>query len=180
MRLPGVFVVGCVVATLALAAGGARADSVHLYSYDPADATTRQAAGPLTFTVKKGLFHTTVLNLRSTEATATAFVRRADEKALGRNARAAAAAGALYEVEGVDDGAALISAFCPGASRAWMVFGPLRRNRDLTVLVVGAPKAGGPAALCRTLTFSFHGEWVLPPGRAFDPRDLEHSRYPGG
>ncbi len=180
MRLPGIRVVGGVAAILVLAAGGARADSIHLYSYDPADVTTRQAAGPLTFTFKKGLFHTTVLNLRSTEATATAFVRPADDKALGRNARAAAAAGDLYEVEGVDDGAALISAFCPGASRAWMVFGPLRLNRDLTVLVVGAPKAGGPAALCRTLKFSFHGEWVLPPGRAFDPRDLEHRRYPGG
>ena len=179
MCLLGIRMIGGVAATLVLATGGAHADSIHLYSYDPADVTTRQAAGPLTFTFKKGLFHTTVLNLRSTEATATASVRPANEKVLGRNARLAATAD-LYEVEGGDDGAALISAFCPGASRAWMVFGPLRLNRDLTVLVVGAPKAGGPAALCRTLKFSFHGEWVLPPGRAFDPRDLEHRRYPGG
>ena len=161
----------------------ARADTVHLYSYDPADAETRHAAGPLTFTFRKGLLHTTVLNLRSTEATATAYLRPADEKALGPGGLAGALGAepterALYQVEPAEEGAALISAFCPGATRAWMVFGPLKLNRDLTVRVIGAP-AAGPAKLCRTLRFSFHGEWLLPPGRSIDPRMLEHGRYPG-
>lgn len=164
-------------------AGPARADTMHLYSYDPADAETRHAAGPLTFTFRKGLLHTTVLNLRSTEATATAYLHPADEKALGPGGLARAlgpepAERALYKVEPAEEGAALISAFCPGAARAWMAFGPLKLNRDLTVRVIGAP-AVGPAKLCRTLRFSFHGEWLLPPGRSIDPRMLEHGRYPG-
>jgi hypothetical protein len=165
-------------------AGSARADTLHLYSYDPADAETRLAAGPLTFTVRKGLLHTTVLNLRSTEVTATAYLRIADEKALGPRGLAGAlgaepAERGLYQVEAKDDGAALISAFCPGASRAWMAFGPVKFDRDLTVRVIGAPVTG-PAKLCRTLRFSFHGEWLAPPsGPPIDPRSLSRSRYPG-
>ena len=60
-----------------------------------------------------------------------------------------------------------------------MAFGPVKFDRDLTVLVVGTPSAGGPPKLCRTLRFSFHGEWVLPPGRPFNPHDLDQRRYPG-
>ena len=164
-------------------AGAARGDTVHLYSYDPADAETRHAAGPLTFMFRKGLLHTTVLNLRSTEATATAYLHPADEKALGPRGLAGALGPepterGLYRIEPAEEGAALISAFCPGAARAWMAFGPLKLNRDLTVRVIGAP-AAGPAKLCRTLRFSFHGEWLLPPERSMDPRQLERGRYPG-
>jgi hypothetical protein len=169
---------------LALAAG-ARADSLRLYSYDPADAATRTAAGPLTFTFKKGLLRNTVLNLRSTEAPATAYLRRADEHVLGpggldRVIGARAPERDFYEVEGAEQGEALVAAFCPGARRAWMAFGGLRLNRDLRVLVIGAPAAGGAAKLCRTLQFTFHGEWRLPPGRQMDPRELERPRFPVG
>jgi hypothetical protein len=174
--------------TAAILAGGlagpALADTVHLYSYDPADADTRHAAGPLTFTVRKGLLHTTVLNLRSTEAAATAYLRPVDEKTLGRGGMAAAVGAepierGLYEVEAKEDGAALISAFCPGAARAWMAFGPLKFDRDLTVQVIGAP-ASGAAKLCRTLRFSFHGEWLAPPSAPpINPHELDRHRYPG-
>ena len=173
-----------VAMAIALGAGAAHADSVHLFSYDPADKATREAAGPLTFTFRKGLFHTTLLNLRSTEATATAYLRRADEQALGRGglARIAAAdpgARDLYAIEPDEQGPALIAAFCPGAQRAWMAFGPVKANRDLTVLVLQPPGADGKPRLCRTLRFAFHGEWVLPPGRSIDPRQLERPRFPG-
>jgi hypothetical protein len=165
-------------------AGAARADNLHMYSYDPADTTTVRAAGPLTFAFRKGLLHNTVLNLRSTVATATAYLRPADEKALGRDGLSGAVGGRppdrnLYEIEPEAEGAALISAFCPGAKRAWMAFGPMRLNRELEILVVGAPETGGEAKLCRTLRFNFHGEWRLPPGHAINPRDLERRRYPG-
>jgi hypothetical protein len=163
--------------------GAARADSVHLYSYDPADAPTRQAAGPLTFAFRKSLLRVTVLKLMSTEAQATAYLRPADERALGKGVTGTAGPAALrdralYEVRPAEEGGALISAFCPGADRAWMAFGPIKLNRDLSVLVLGAP-AGGPAKLCRTLAFRFHGEWLLPPGRPIDPRELEFGHYPG-
>jgi len=175
---------GCAV----LAAGAAAADTMHLYSYDPADPATVRAAGPLTFTFKKGLLHTTLLNLRSTVAPATAYLRLVDVRALGRGGFPADAEAVgvyraernLYEVEPDAEGAALISAFCPGAGRAWMAFGPMRLNRDLTVLVLGAPAAGGQARLCRTLRFNFHGEWLLPAGRSIDPALLERPRTPLG
>jgi hypothetical protein len=173
------------LASLACAlAGAALADTVHLYSYDPADADTRHAAGPLTFTVSKGLLHTTVLNLRATEAVATAYLHPVDERALGRGGLAAAVGAdpverSLYQIEPKDDGAALISAFCPGSARAWLAFGPVKFDRDLTVRVIGAPASGAPK-LCRTLRFSFHGEWLAPPtGPPINPRDLERHRYPG-
>jgi hypothetical protein len=169
---------------LVLATGPARADNIHLYAYDPADSVTRQAAGPLTFTFKKGLLHNTLLNVMSTEAEATAVVRRVDDNALGHGGLAKMAGITtqerdLYEVESIEEGPAMISAFCPGSARAWMAIGPLRLNRDLTVLVIGQPEKGGGARLCKTLQFSFHGEWLGPPERAIDPRSLEPRRFPG-
>jgi hypothetical protein len=169
---------------LSLASAG-RADTLHIFSYDPADAETRHAAGPLTFTIRKGLLHTTVLNVRATEAAATAYLHPVDEKALGPHGLAAATGSApeergLYRVDTAEEGSALISAFCPGATRAWMAFGPVKFDRDLTVQVIGAPASGAPK-LCRTLRFSFHGEWLFPPsGPPIDPRTLQRGRYPGG
>jgi hypothetical protein len=166
-----------------MAAAGAAGAAIHIYSYDPADVATRTAAGGLTFTFDKGLFHLTMLNVRSTEAEATAYLRRADARALGagglvRVAGSPPAERDLYEVEPGAEGKALIGAFCPGAARAWMAFGPVHLDQDLTVLVMGAP-AGQPAKLCRTLNFTFHGEWTPPPGRPIDPRELERRRFPG-
>jgi hypothetical protein len=44
-----------------------------------------------------------------------------------------------------------------------MAFTPVRFNEDLRVLVIGDdPKSGG-SRLCKTLNFTFHGEWRLPP-----------------
>jgi hypothetical protein len=166
-----------------LAAGAAAAGTIHLYSYDPSDEATRKAAGPLTFTFDKGLFHITMLNVRSTEAEATAYLHRADERVLGvgglvRVTGSSPQARDLYEIDHGAEGGALIGAFCPGAARAWMAFGPVHLDRDLTVLVIGAA-AGHPAKLCRTLNFDFHGEWTPPPGRPIDPRDLERRQFPG-
>lgn len=163
--------------------GAARADSIHLYSFDPADAETVKAAGPLTFTVRRSLFRSTLLDLRSTTAPATAYLKRVDPRVLGPG-RMVGASGlsagerALYEVDPRAEGAALIAAFCPGASRAWIAAGPLRFDRPFSLLVIGAAGAGAPR-LCRTLAFNFHGEWRAPPAvPRIDPRDLERGRYP--
>ncbi len=173
-----------VCAGVLVPASVANAESIHLYSYDPADRPTREAAGPLTFTFRKGLLHNTLLNLRSTEATASADLRPVDEKDLGpgglrRLAGASDTARDLYRIQPDGDGAALAAALCGEGASAWMAFSPLRLNRELTVLVIGRT-AGGPAKLCRSLSFVFHGEWVLPPGRSLDPRDLDRPRFPGG
>src|SRR5665213_4595182 len=117
-----------VAASLACLAGAARADSIRLYSYDPANAETRAAAGALTFEFKQRLIGTTMLSVRATEAQATAYLRPARERALGPGGLSPLIGSKanerdLYEVQSKGDGAALISAFCPGAKRAWMVFG---------------------------------------------------------
>ena len=169
-------------AALLLTAAGSAHAALRMFSYDPANAETRHSAGALTFQFTQKLVFTKVLNVRATEGQATAELKPADEKALGRGGLSALVGSAperdLYEVQPTKDGAALVSAFCPGASRGWMAFGRLRLNRDLRVLVFGGPGAGAPARLCRTLDFTFRGEWRLPPGAKFDERQLERRQFP--
>ena len=157
--------------------GVASAATLHVYSYDPADAQTGAASGPLTFEVRKGLIGgTTILNLRSTVAQASADLKRADPKALGPIGTATRD---LYQIEPADQGAALISALCPGATRGWMAFSPVRFDQGLTIQVLGA-KASAPAWSCHKLAYDFHGEWKAPPsGVILRERDILHGRYPG-
>ena len=165
------------------AAASADAAALRIFSYDPADSDTRHAAGAVTFEFNQRLMFTTVLRILATEGQASADLKPAKEEALGRGGLSALiGAGAperdLYEVLPTGDGPAMVAAFCPGARRAWMAIGRLRENRDLRVFVLGDSPAGGPAHLCRTLAFNFHGEWRLPPGAKFDERQLERPRFP--
>lgn len=163
---------------------GAAADSLHLYSYDPADQATREASGGVTFEVRKGLLHSTVLSLMATEAKASAPLRKVAASTLGPGGLSAALGPNaverdLYKVDAKDEGPALVSALCPGSKRAWLAFGHVRFDRDLKVDVIGDRKGGG-VRLCRTLAFSFHGEWTAPAaGRGLRERDLPHGRFPG-
>jgi len=164
-------------------AAPARATSLRLFSYDPADSETRHAAGAVTFEFNQRLMFTTVLRVLATEGEARADLKPAKEEALGRGGLSALiGAGAperdLYEVQAGDEGPAMIAAFCPGAKRAWMSFGRLKANRDLRVFVLGDDPARGGARLCRTLAFNFHGEWRLPADGRFDARRLERPLFP--
>ena len=168
-------------AALALA-GPAHASALRIFSYDPSDIETRHAAGAVTFEFNQRLVFTTVLRVLATEGQASADLKPAKEEALGRGGLSALIGPAperdLYEVMPSGDGPAMVAAFCPGARRAWMAFGRLRANRDLRVFVLGDNAAGATARLCRTLAFSFHGEWRLPPGARFDERQLERPKFP--
>jgi hypothetical protein len=172
-----------VLAPIAVA-GATRAATMHLYSYDPADAAAKGAAGPVTLQVRQGLFHTTVLNLRSTVAQATADLIPADARALGSGGVAAVVPPGgderdLYAVQKKDEGPELVSALCPGASRAWLAFGKVGMDRDLKIAVIGAA-SGKPAHLCHVLAYSFHGEWRAPAvGPVMNESDLPHGRFPG-
>jgi hypothetical protein len=175
---------GVLVTALLSLALPAAANNIHLYSYDPADAATRQAAGPLTFQVRKGLLHTTVVNLRSTEAQATADLRPASAGVLGRGGLERVAGTKpderdLYEVQPADQGPALISALCPGSKRAWLAFGRVQMNQNLRIEVIGTAPGAAPR-LCHVLAYSFHGEWRAPAtGPVLRERDLPHGRFPG-
>jgi hypothetical protein len=155
-------------ALLAMALAASASAATHIYSYDPADTATREAAGPLTFEVKKALLGPTkVLNLRSTVAAADAELKHAADHDLGPGGLAAligprAAERQLYEIEATDQGAALISALCPGAKRAWLAFSGFGFNEPLRVAVIGAA-APAKSRVCRVLAYDFHGEWSGPP-----------------
>ncbi|HSZ52170.1 MAG TPA: hypothetical protein VK801_11405 [Caulobacteraceae bacterium] len=165
-------------------AGAANASVTHLYSYDPANDASRDAAGPVTLQVRQGLLSVTVVNLRSTVAQATADLRPADVRVLGGGGLAAlvpAGGGErdLYEVQKADEGPQLVSALCPGASRAWLAFSRIGMDRDVQIAVIGA-ETGKPARLCRVLAYRFHGEWRAPAtGPVLRYRDLPQGRFPG-
>jgi hypothetical protein len=173
-------------ATPVIAFGVASA-ATHVYSYDPADAATRGVTGPLTFEVYKGLLGgTKILNLRSTEAAATADLRHATPRDLGPGGPGSALnlpvnARNIYEIAASDEGVALMSALCPGSTRAWLVFGPMGFDESLKIDVLGNSPASGPKVrVCHVLAYDFHGEWRGPPsGPVLKERDVLRGRYPG-
>ncbi len=172
-------------AVMALAAMGsitASAAERRIFSYDPADEATRTATGGLTFEFDQHLFSTHVLRVRATEGEATADLRSVAASTLGPGGVTAAVGQDpsehdLYEVEPADQGEAMIQALCPGAKSAWLAFERLRANRDLHVLVI-ARSPDKPAKLCRSLAFTYRGEWRLPPGPGIDPRTIPTPRFP--
>lgn len=167
---------------LAVLAGQARAASMRMFSYDPANAETRHASGGVTFQFRQQLVFTRILALRSTMGQANALLEPVDEKVLGVGLSHLIGPNAperdLYEVKPEAEGADLISAFCPGSKRGFMTFGRLRANRPLRVHVLGDTPAGGPAHLCRTLDFTFHGEWQLPSAAPIPDKELKRPKFP--
>lgn len=152
---------------LALIAGGAAHASLRQLSFDPANAETKVAAGGITFLVSQGMFGQTVLKMRATEAKATADLTRADSAALGRGGLVgaigpAASERTLYAIADKDDGPALVAALCPGSKHGWIALSRVAYGADLQAVVIG--DAPGGAHRCRTLDFTFHGEWRLPAG----------------
>lgn len=163
--------------------GAADAGALRIWSYDPANAETRRAAGRLTFEFSQRLIFTTMLRVLATDAQATAELTPAKETALGAGGLArligpTAPQRDLYEIEGKAQGEAMIAAMCPGAQRGFLAFGRMRLYRDLRVFVLGENAGVGQARLCRTLDFNFHGDWRPPPGTKFDERQLERPLFP--
>jgi hypothetical protein len=155
-------------ATLALAATSASA-SLRQFSYDPANAATREAAGGVTFLINQGMFGSRVLKMRATEAKASADLSRANPDTLGpgglgRALGPAAPERDLYAIADRADGPALLAALCPGSRRGWIALTGVRYGSDLQAVIIGDDPAGRGAHRCRTLDFTFHGEWRLPPG----------------
>ena len=152
-----------------------------MFAYDPANDETRHAAGPLTFEFRQKLVFTTLLRIRATEAKATAEVAPADEKVLGRGGLSAliganAPERDFFAVSSAQEGGAMIAAFCPGSTHAWVALGRLKANRNLRVHVIGDGAKG--IHLCHTFDFYYHGEWkALEPYRV-DPREVLKPHFP--
>src|SRR5579872_4584799 len=110
----------------ATAAGGAAGDvqaaQRRFFSFDPADETTRTAAGALTSEFDQHLVSTHVIAIRATEGEATADLQRVGEGSLGAGGldRAVGAHTEnrdLYRIKADKDGGAMITALCPGADQ---------------------------------------------------------------
>ena len=174
---------GLAACILSIALAGAAHAEVRIFSYDPADDLTRRVAGPLTFEFEQHLIFTKVLRIHSTQGQATAALKPASDAALGHGglSRLIGEQGRerdLYEVEPGAEGADLIRAFCPGSSRGWLAFGRLAIGLDLRVRVLGDTPGGGPAHLCRTFQFTYHGEWQIPGGQPVDDQTLGRPKFP--
>ena len=170
--------VAILLSVLSLAAT-ARADTIRLFSYDPADAETRNATGPVTLQFRQGLLHATVMNLRSTEAPATTELSRVPDNAIGPGGLARVlgkdqAWRDLYRVGDKGEGQAMLQALCQ-TPKGWLAIGRPRYGGELSIYVIGAGTDGAPK-LCRTLNFSFRGEWRVPKTGSFDPNLLDHTR----
>jgi hypothetical protein len=157
--------------------------SLHIYSYDPANSETRHSAGALTFEFNRRLVFTTILRVMATEGEAKAEVRPASERELGPGGLAAligphAIERDLYEVQPQEEGAAMIAALCPQSHRAWMAFGHIRANHDLRIYVLGDGPTAGSARLCKTLDYTYHGEWSGPSGPPMNPGIVEPPQFP--
>lgn len=137
-----------------------------IYSYDPAnDAARVLAEDGFTFVFEDGPLRGQKLRaILSNHADAEAPLQPSSEAALGGGLEALAGKPVrerdLYEILKRENGEALTRAACPGAERAWLAFGGLKRSRDLTVQVYGRDPGGKPR-FCATLQFSWRGEWRL-------------------
>jgi hypothetical protein len=159
-----------VLCAASLLAGPVRADQ-RIYSYVPADEATRKRIDSgLTFVFDRGVMGMRVKEILATEANAQAAVDPASERELGARLGDVLPAGAgereLYLIKAVDQGPAMVRAFCPGSTKGWLVFGPLRARESVRIHALGDDPAGG-ARHCATLTFAFRGEWRLPPPTPF-------------
>ena len=163
--------------------GSAAAAPLRMFAYDAADAATRRASGALTFEFRQHWITTQVTRVNATYGQASASLREAQDRDLGAPLGAIIGETArerdLYEVMPDGEGAAMVRAFCPGATRAWLAMGRLRANLPLRVHVLGSTTTGGAARVCTTLNFDFHGEWRGPRPRDSVPQNAIRSpRFP--
>lgn len=174
--------IACLVAATASLGHVAQA-AIRIWSYDPANAETRRVAGRLTFEFRQRFMFQTLLRVLATDAEATAELRPSSERQLGPGGLRAligptAPQRDVYEINAkAAQGSAMIAALCPGARRAFLAFGRMRAFADMRIYALGADAAGSPR-LCRTLEFSFHGDWRPPPTGHIDERALEPSPFP--
>ena len=154
------------VSAIATPALAARA----MFSYFPADAETRELTdNGFTLLFDKGLMGSARLRkLMSTEAPASADLIPADDRELGvplRTLIGRSDASDLYRIGDQDQGPAMVRAFCPGSTKAWLGFSPVRIRRNIEIQVLGDDPKTGKARHCATLNLNFRGDWnPKPPG----------------
>lgn len=161
-------IIAALAAACALSPAAARADT-RIYSYEAGSPAARALAETgLSFQFEQHVLGgTRIERIMQTGERGSADVRPASEKDLGPGGLKAALGaekpvGGLYRISGEEDGQAFVNAVCPGADKAWLVIGSLKRFTDLTVQAIGKDPGAQGAKRCVTLRFSFRSDWRLP------------------
>jgi hypothetical protein len=144
-----------------------------MFSYYPADAATRELTdNGFTLVFDKAVMGGVRLKkLMSTEAPASADLEPAEARELGVSLRSLIGesdANDLYRIADGDQGPAMVRAFCPGSTKGWLAFGPVKARRDLEIQVLGDDPKTGKARRCATLQLTYRGDWNPRPP-AYNP-----------
>ncbi len=156
------------VLTLITVATPALADTRYL-AFDPSDRVTRALTRGITLEVERGWFGAvSVRRLISTSARGSATISRGGPDQARSVLPEGAGETGVYSIAQEGDGRGLARALCPGAEATFLVVGRVRAGRPLVMHGAGR-WTDGTFRHCVTLSYSYRGEWSLPPrARAAD------------
>lgn len=157
-RLAGFALLSCTL----WAPSPAAADTRFL-AYDAADRITTALTRGVTLEVERGLFGAvSVRRIISTTARGSAGVERGGPDQARRALPEGADETTIYTLPIDGDGRPLARALCPGADQTFLVLGRVRAVRPLTMHAVGR-WPDGQFRHCVQLSYTYRGEWALPP-----------------
>ena len=156
------------VLTLIAVATPALADTRYL-AFDPSDRVTRALTRGITLEVERGWFGAvSVRRIISTSARGSATISRGGPDQARSVLPEGAGETVVYSIAQEGDGRGLARALCPGAEATFLVVGRVRAGRPLVMHGAGR-WTDGTFRHCVTLSYSYRGEWSLPPrARAAD------------
>ena len=150
------------VLTLISVATPALADTRYL-AFDPSDRVTRALTRGITLEVERGLFGAvSVRRIISTTARGSATISRGGPDQARRALPEGSGETNVYSIAQEGDGRGLARALCPGAEATFLVVGRVRAGRG--IVMHGAGRwPDGTFRHCVTLSYTYRGEWSLPP-----------------
>ncbi len=150
----------CVLIATPVVAGANR-----YLAYDASDRVTRALTRGLTLEVERGLFGAvSVRRIISTTSRGSAEIEYGGPDQARRVLPEGAGESRLYTIPTTGDGRPLARALCPGADQTFLVLGQVRAVRPLVIHAVGR-WPDGQFRHCVQLSYTYRGEWALPPRR---------------
>lgn len=150
----------CILIATPVVAGAKR-----YLAYDASDRVTRALTRGVTLEVERGLFGAVaVRRIISTTARGSAEIERGGPDQARRVLPEGSGETSLYTIPTTGDGRPLGRALCPGADQTFLVLGSVRAVRPLVMHAVGR-WPDGQFRHCVQLSYTYRGEWALPPRR---------------
>ncbi|WP_309627043.1 hypothetical protein [Brevundimonas sp.] len=158
------------VLTLVAIATPATADTRYL-AFDPSDRVTTALTRGVTLEVERGWFGAvSVRRIISTTARGSATISRGGPDEARRALPEGAGESTVYSIAQEGDGRGLARALCPGAEATFLVVGRVRAGRPMAMHGAGR-WSDGTFRYCVTLSYSYRGEWSLPPRASVEDAD---------